>query len=93
MPDLTAIEIGAFADQDFPPPEYSVYEGRKHHWLVISGDAISHFDWPSHSKRGLEPKPGMPAGALPKPKAGQSALRETLPVRHAPPRRGWCRAE
>jgi hypothetical protein len=41
---LTAIAIGAFADPSFPPPVYSVYEGRKHAWVSIVGDGIDHFD-------------------------------------------------
>ena len=40
MPGVTAIAIGAFADPNFPPPQFSVYESRKHGWLVISGDDI-----------------------------------------------------
>jgi hypothetical protein len=44
MPGVTAIPIGAFADPAFPSPEYSVYEGRKHRWVTISGDDIEHFD-------------------------------------------------
>ena len=33
--ELFAIPVGAFADPGFPPPEYSVYEGRKHPWLRV----------------------------------------------------------
>jgi hypothetical protein len=44
LPGLTAVAIGAFADPDFPPPIYSVYEGRKHAWVAIIGDGIEHFD-------------------------------------------------
>lgn len=44
MPGLTAIPIGAFADPDFPPPEYSVYEDRKHAWVSITGEGIEHWD-------------------------------------------------
>ncbi|TGX53576.1 GFA family protein [Sphingomonas gei] len=44
MPGMTAIAVGAFADPDFPPPHYSVYEGRKHAWVALLGDAIEHFD-------------------------------------------------
>jgi hypothetical protein len=44
MPGLTAIPIGAFGDPDFPPPEYSVYEERKHAWVAIVGEGIDHFD-------------------------------------------------
>jgi hypothetical protein len=42
--DLIAIAVGAFADRTFPPPHYSVFEGRKHPWLEITGDGIDHFD-------------------------------------------------
>jgi hypothetical protein len=42
MPGLTAIAIGAFADPDFPPPEFSMYENRKHRWVDILGDNVEH---------------------------------------------------
>lgn len=44
MPGMTAIPIGAFADPDFPPPIYSVYEGRKHGWVTIVGEDIDHYE-------------------------------------------------
>lgn len=44
LPGLTAIAVGGFADPEFPPPEYSVYEGRKHHWLAVAGDRIERHD-------------------------------------------------
>lgn len=44
MPGLTAIPVGTFADPNFLPPEYSVYEGRKHKWIAIIGENIDHFD-------------------------------------------------
>jgi hypothetical protein len=44
LPDLTAIAVGAFADPSFPPPHYSIYEERKHGWVVVSGDGIEHID-------------------------------------------------
>jgi hypothetical protein len=44
MPGLTAIAVGAFADPNFPPPEYSVWEVRKHGWVAITGEAIEHFE-------------------------------------------------
>ena len=44
LPDLTAVAVGAFADPHFPPPEYSVYEGRKHQWPAVLGNGIAHFD-------------------------------------------------
>jgi hypothetical protein len=44
LPGLTAVAIGAFADPDFPPPHYSVYEERKHRWVAIVGEDIDHMD-------------------------------------------------
>ena len=42
-PDMVAVAIGAFAEPGFPPPIYSVYEGRKHSWVAIVGDGIDHY--------------------------------------------------
>ena len=42
--DLIAIPVGAFADPNFPPPQYSVWEKRKHNWVEITGDHVEHFD-------------------------------------------------
>ncbi len=42
-PDLVAVAIGAFADPTFRPPDYSVYENRKHSWVAIVGDTIEHY--------------------------------------------------
>ena len=42
--DLIAIPIGAFADPQFPSPNYSVYEGRMHDWVRIEGDEIERMD-------------------------------------------------
>lgn len=44
MPGLIAIAVGAFADPQFPPPIYSVFEGRKHEWVAITGEGVEHFD-------------------------------------------------
>jgi len=44
QPELVAVAIGAFADPAFPPPEYSIYEERKHAWVAILGDDIEHYD-------------------------------------------------
>jgi hypothetical protein len=33
-----AIPVGAFADPGFPPPRVSVYEERKHSWVVMPED-------------------------------------------------------
>ncbi len=35
---LVAIPIGAFADVDFPPPRFSVFEHRRHEWVEILGE-------------------------------------------------------
>ena len=40
---LIAIPLGTFDDPFFGKPEYSVYEGRKHEWLEITGD-LEHFN-------------------------------------------------
>jgi hypothetical protein len=40
--DLVAIPVGAFDDPFFASPDYSVFEGRKHHWVEIVGDGIDH---------------------------------------------------
>jgi len=37
--ELVAIPIGAFADPGFPEPAFSVYESRKHGWVVPPEDA------------------------------------------------------
>lgn len=33
------IPVGAFADPDFPAPEFSIYESRMHRWVVPPPDA------------------------------------------------------
>jgi len=42
MPGVTAVPVGAFADPNFPPPRFSVYEARKHPWVAILGDDVEH---------------------------------------------------
>lgn len=37
------IPVGAFADPSFPSPTVSVYESRKHRWVVPPPEAV-HFD-------------------------------------------------
>ena len=39
---LVAIPVGAFADLDFPQPNFSVWEVRKHDWVAILGDDVEH---------------------------------------------------
>jgi hypothetical protein len=34
-PGFTAIAVGAFADPTFPTPRFSVYESRRHPWVLI----------------------------------------------------------
>ena len=41
---LVAIPVGAFADPHFPPPKFSVWEARKHEWVVILGEDVEHSD-------------------------------------------------
>jgi hypothetical protein len=43
-PDVIAVPVGAFADPAFPPPVYSVYEGRKHAWVAITSQGTAHYD-------------------------------------------------
>ncbi|MGH8175399.1 MAG: GFA family protein [Steroidobacter sp.] len=43
FPDVIAIPVGAFADSNFPPPRYSVYESRRHAWAGAPPDA-EHFE-------------------------------------------------
>ena len=33
--DTIAVATGAFRDPDFPKPQYSVYDSRRHRWLQI----------------------------------------------------------
>src|SRR5262245_30127103 len=39
QPELTAVPIGAFADPTFPPPLVSVWEERRHPWVVVPDSA------------------------------------------------------
>jgi hypothetical protein len=41
--ELVAVPIEAFADPDFPPPAFSVYEQRMHGWVGVPGD-VDHTD-------------------------------------------------
>ncbi|WP_337190970.1 GFA family protein [Qipengyuania algicida] len=42
--EMMAIPVGRFADPEFPPPEYSVYEVRRHPWVAVVGEGIEHYD-------------------------------------------------
>lgn len=39
LEDFVAIPVGAFADPGFPPPRVSVYEARKHAWVLPPPEA------------------------------------------------------
>jgi hypothetical protein len=35
MPGMVAVPVGTFADPTFPPPQRSVYSGRRHPWTIM----------------------------------------------------------
>lgn len=39
MAGFIAVPVGGFADPTFPPPSFSVYEARRHPWVVMPSDA------------------------------------------------------
>jgi hypothetical protein len=41
--DVVGVPVGGFADPAFPPPMRSVYEARRHDWVVVPA-AIEHYD-------------------------------------------------
>lgn len=53
-PGVTAIPLGAFADPSFPPPDFSVYENRKHAWVEVGGVEVAHSSSPS-----VQRQPGL----------------------------------
>jgi hypothetical protein len=40
LPGMIAVAVGAFADPAFAPPRVSVYESRRHAWVVIPADVV-----------------------------------------------------
>ena len=38
-PDIVAVPVGAFADPDFPEPQMSFYESRRHAWVNMPAGA------------------------------------------------------
>ena len=44
FPDAIASPVGVFCDPDIPPPRFSVWEERKHHWVTIPGEEVEHVD-------------------------------------------------
>jgi hypothetical protein len=43
-PGFIAVPVGAFADSSFPPPVRSIYESRKHSWVVMPGSIADRAD-------------------------------------------------
>lgn len=41
-PGLVGVAVGAFADPNFPPPSWSVWEQTKHGWVGLPAD-VQHF--------------------------------------------------
>jgi len=33
--DSVSVAVGGFADPQFPPPQVSVYDSRRHYWVVL----------------------------------------------------------
>jgi hypothetical protein len=44
MPGLIAVAVGAFADPTFPPPRFSVYNGRRHSWATMPDLDVENLD-------------------------------------------------
>ena len=42
MPGVVAVPLGNFAETDVFAPRFSVWEGRKHSWVEVTGD-VEHF--------------------------------------------------
>jgi hypothetical protein len=36
-----SVAVGAFADPDFPPPRYSIYDCRRHPWVQLPPGTIA----------------------------------------------------
>jgi len=42
--DQIAVPIGAFAEPSFPPPRVSVWEVRRHPWVVVPESVAEHYE-------------------------------------------------
>ncbi len=42
-PEVLAVAVGAFADPNFPPPNHSVWERRRHGWACVP-EGVQHSD-------------------------------------------------
>ena len=40
-PDLIAVAVGAFADQSFSAPEFSVWERSQHSWVALGTEKVA----------------------------------------------------
>ena len=38
FPEVIAVAVGAFADPQFPPPGFSVWEERRHRWVETAAE-------------------------------------------------------
>jgi hypothetical protein len=43
-PHLVGVPVGGFSDPTFPAPHYSVYESRRHPWVVTPDSCAERFD-------------------------------------------------
>ena len=43
QPEMIAVALGNLADPMFPPPQFSVYESRRHPWVSVP-DGVEHWD-------------------------------------------------
>jgi hypothetical protein len=45
LPNIVAVALGNFADRDLPTPRISVYESRRHPWVIVPDHPeMQHFD-------------------------------------------------
>ena len=45
LPDIVAVALGNFAERDLPTPRISVYESRRHPWVIVPDHPdMQHFD-------------------------------------------------
>lgn len=44
VPDAVAVPVGNFADPTFPPPQFSVYNGRRHPWADMTNLVTESWD-------------------------------------------------
>jgi len=44
VPGFVGVPVGAFADPTFPAPTISIYEARRHPWVVMPDLAVEHLE-------------------------------------------------